>query len=339
MRLICPNCDAQYEIDASLIPDTGRDVQCSNCGTTWFQPPEGGLPETLVAEEPVAPVAEPEPAPQEPEAPAPAAQGAEPAVEEEYEAEPDLSGVTDEAAAFFGAAAPATAEPAPEAEFETPPPAEPAPEAELEVPPPPADPEPVVVDAPEPTPEFEPEADPDLPRRELDPEVRTILREEAEREVAARRLERGEVIETQPDLGLDGPSEGASAAAARLRGDPLETSEPPDESLRKSLLPDVDEINSTLTATSDRPDRLTTTQEIEETIKRRSGFRLGFAVLLGLATLLIVLYLNAPAIGRAVPGLETAMAGYVDWANGMRLAIDGLLERTLGGLIPDNDAS
>ncbi|MEN9850001.1 MAG: zinc-ribbon domain, partial [Pseudomonadota bacterium] len=27
MRLICPNCDAEYEVDASAIPDTGRDVQ------------------------------------------------------------------------------------------------------------------------------------------------------------------------------------------------------------------------------------------------------------------------------------------------------------------------
>lgn len=37
MRLICPNCDAEYEVEAELIPDTGRDVQCSNCGHGWFQ--------------------------------------------------------------------------------------------------------------------------------------------------------------------------------------------------------------------------------------------------------------------------------------------------------------
>ena len=37
MRLVCPNCDAEYEVDASAIPDTGRDVQCSNCGHAWFQ--------------------------------------------------------------------------------------------------------------------------------------------------------------------------------------------------------------------------------------------------------------------------------------------------------------
>ncbi len=37
MRLVCPNCDAEYEVDPSVIPDGGRDVQCSNCGNAWFQ--------------------------------------------------------------------------------------------------------------------------------------------------------------------------------------------------------------------------------------------------------------------------------------------------------------
>ena len=37
MRLVCPNCDAEYEVDTSAIPLAGRDVQCSNCGHAWFQ--------------------------------------------------------------------------------------------------------------------------------------------------------------------------------------------------------------------------------------------------------------------------------------------------------------
>jgi len=39
MRLTCPNCNAQYEVDERVIPDGGRDVQCSSCGNTWFQYP------------------------------------------------------------------------------------------------------------------------------------------------------------------------------------------------------------------------------------------------------------------------------------------------------------
>jgi len=38
MRLVCPNCGAQYEVPAEVISSEGRDVQCSNCGITWFQP-------------------------------------------------------------------------------------------------------------------------------------------------------------------------------------------------------------------------------------------------------------------------------------------------------------
>lgn len=43
MRLICPNCDAQYEVPDNVIPPEGRDVQCSDCGNTWFQD-AGGAP-------------------------------------------------------------------------------------------------------------------------------------------------------------------------------------------------------------------------------------------------------------------------------------------------------
>ncbi|PUB15438.1 zinc-ribbon domain-containing protein [Yoonia sediminilitoris] len=37
MRLICPKCDAQYDIADDVIPEGGRDVQCSSCSHTWFQ--------------------------------------------------------------------------------------------------------------------------------------------------------------------------------------------------------------------------------------------------------------------------------------------------------------
>ena len=46
MRLICPNCDAQYEVDDAAIPPAGRDVQCSSCGHAWFQMHADSWPET-----------------------------------------------------------------------------------------------------------------------------------------------------------------------------------------------------------------------------------------------------------------------------------------------------
>ena len=36
MRLLCPKCDAEYELADGIIPNTGRDVQWSSCDTVWF---------------------------------------------------------------------------------------------------------------------------------------------------------------------------------------------------------------------------------------------------------------------------------------------------------------
>ncbi|MFN3644519.1 MAG: zinc-ribbon domain-containing protein, partial [Gemmobacter sp.] len=58
MRIICPNCDAQYEVEDRMIPETGRDVQCSNCGHGWYQYPPGFEPEDE-AEEDLPPPAVP----------------------------------------------------------------------------------------------------------------------------------------------------------------------------------------------------------------------------------------------------------------------------------------
>lgn len=41
MRIICPDCGAQYEVPDEVIPDEGRDVQCSNCDAIWmFEHPD-----------------------------------------------------------------------------------------------------------------------------------------------------------------------------------------------------------------------------------------------------------------------------------------------------------
>lgn len=40
MRITCPNCQSQYDVDPAMIPAEGRDVQCSSCAHTWLQKPE-----------------------------------------------------------------------------------------------------------------------------------------------------------------------------------------------------------------------------------------------------------------------------------------------------------
>ena len=37
MRLVCPNCKANYEIPRHAVPISGREVKCDSCGHSWFQ--------------------------------------------------------------------------------------------------------------------------------------------------------------------------------------------------------------------------------------------------------------------------------------------------------------
>ena len=36
MIITCPNCNKQFKIENSLIPDDGRDLQCGSCDYVWF---------------------------------------------------------------------------------------------------------------------------------------------------------------------------------------------------------------------------------------------------------------------------------------------------------------
>ena len=36
MIIGCPNCNKQFKINLSLIPDDGRDVKCGSCDHVWF---------------------------------------------------------------------------------------------------------------------------------------------------------------------------------------------------------------------------------------------------------------------------------------------------------------
>jgi len=64
MRLICPKCDAQYNVADDAIPKGGRDVQCSTCGHTWFQTEMSRVlsrPVSRVLERPIPTAVKPEP--------------------------------------------------------------------------------------------------------------------------------------------------------------------------------------------------------------------------------------------------------------------------------------
>lgn len=343
MRLVCPNCSAQYEIDGSMIPDEGRDVQCSNCGHTWFELPGPSGVETVLDADPD--LSDDDPDQDEFDNP-PSYDMDDDGFEEEYEApsttrretrpenlsraefeddddrseddglwsdDPDESEEDDaddepEQDATSAAIRAVTAA---------------ASDAEEDAD---DDGEPVAIAA-------------TGPRRPADAAALDILREEAERELSQRRAPPSEPLETQTDLGLQDirnrrtPSRALRARMAHLGEDMPEqepeldrkVSEPAPsrdqddvyEEPRRDLLPDIDEINSTLKSAQ------AGTRNAEAV--QRSGFRAGFLLMLFLTIAAIFAYAQAPAIARALPNSESVMIAYVDWANGVRDWVDGLI--------------
>ena len=47
MIISCPNCNKQFKINPSLIPDDGRDVKCGSCDHVWFYKLDDNKTETL----------------------------------------------------------------------------------------------------------------------------------------------------------------------------------------------------------------------------------------------------------------------------------------------------
>ena len=47
MIISCPNCNKQFQINPSLIPDKGRDLKCGSCDHVWFYKIEDNETEPL----------------------------------------------------------------------------------------------------------------------------------------------------------------------------------------------------------------------------------------------------------------------------------------------------
>lgn len=261
MRLICPNCGAQYEVPTEVIPTEGRDVQCSACSNTWFQAHpdhDAALADEVdrPSVEPVAPPPEPEPQPQMPI----------------------------------------------------------------------------------------------LEKRELDPNVSDVLRQEAEFEAQARAAEQGGGLESQPELGLESQPEDegerrareARERMARMRGEPV----PAEVAVaavtatagsRRDLLPDIEEINSTLRSSGERrrPAEATDADLPGTTPKVRGkgyGFRRGFFSMIVLAALSIGAYVFGPKISEIIPAAEPLIAQYSNGVESLRDVLGTSVDKGLAWL-------
>ncbi|GAA6209537.1 zinc-ribbon domain-containing protein [Cognatishimia sp. WU-CL00825] len=168
-------------------------------------------------------------------------------------------------------------------------------------------------------------------RRSLDPAIADVLREEAALEAEIRAEENG--IESQPDLGLIAPvDEGARRARqsrermAQLKGMSVEEAETPVKPVppnsRRDLLPDIEEINSTLRSTEDRspsesPDGRRTANQ-----RRAGGNRIGFALAILLVAAAAYVYTKPDTVTGAIPQTEPFVTGYVNAVDNGRLALD-----------------
>ena len=145
----------------------------------------------------------------------------------------------------------------------------------------------------------------------VDESVLAILREEAEREAHARKADTAKPLETQTDLGLDAAIPPLRKGQVEVQTDPVSGDETPDDrhAIRRTRLPDVEEINSTL-----RPSELAETEAdaaaMTPVAEGRSSFRSGFLLVMTLAILASAIYGSADAISAAVPALEGPLEGF-----------------------------
>ena len=164
----------------------------------------------------------------------------------------------------------------------------------------------------------------------VDESVLTILREEALRETQARQSDAAQSdarsLEMQADLGLDAVPDAAltpaQKRAAMLRGDDLS----PKPSARRDLLPDVEEINSTLRPSEQADDTDAPGGGMPDAARARNSFRSGFMMMMLIALIGLVAYLAAPRLAAQFPGLTEPLNAYVSFVDVIRLRLDGLMQ-------------
>lgn len=290
MRLTCPNCSAEYEVDPSVIPAAGRDVQCSNCSHTWFQPPANGQA-TAAPRRVVRAITEDN-------------------AEEELARR--RSRVAAQRAQRPAAPAP-VAEPAPVRR----------PTAEV-VPMPERD---EIDDAPRPLPKRPVDEEVlRILRAEADREARARRGEPLEALEAQQEMALGGSAPSQSSRVPTDPRDLSDEDLVPSGGFGRRRKEKrPTPGSARAQLPDVDQITNSLRASSERPGSAAAYMEVEETlrrVRRGQGFRLGFSLMLLIAAAGIFAYVfSAEIIGR-FPEAEPYVLRYVTEVNVARTWLD-----------------
>lgn len=343
MRITCPNCGAQYEIDEALIPAAGREVQCSACATAWFQEGQSrksgqGTQARTVRRPSATPAAADEDsrdgAKQGTRAGSVAAKarvGGPSAVVRSDEDDGDEGA---------GRGGPRNGDaPVGRSDLRT----EPASGASADR----LGRAPAAMDADQEDDEGAPVPVPARPRPATDERTLEILREEREREDRVRAEARMRELEERkarmaaasgdPRAAAAAERERMAAAAATARARRLEAFEVQDgptarpaqptpatdrgRLARRELLPDIEEINSSLRPDTDRPVAGGARQPIQPT-RRKTGFGTSFVATVLILLVPIAIYVLAEPIARAIPDSAAMLDAYVAQVDSLRIALD-----------------
>ncbi|MEM8977983.1 MAG: zinc-ribbon domain-containing protein [Pseudomonadota bacterium] len=290
MRLVCPNCGAQYDVPAEVIPAEGRDVQCSNCGDTWFQESEATL--QALAEDSPHSTAEPTfSVPAEPPAPKTNEKDVPSHAETQSAFDEDVDGDVDG-----------------EVDFSRYDPNVPADDNFSQA-----------VNSAK------------IQKTTLTRDVEQVLREEAAFETKARQTPS---LETQSELGDLSSDETDEDLRDKIKS--LESLEDRDiavaggRSARRNLLPDVEEINSSLRTTQAKKIEDLTPEGFEYIseeyeIEHRRGFRWGFVGTLSGIAAAIALYIFADPLKERAPDFAGPIDTYVATIDRGRAYMDDAL--------------
>ena len=107
--------------------------------------------------------------------------------------------------------------------------------------------------------------------------------------------------------------------------------EPARAQTRLEMLPDIEEINSTLRPSTERGAGRDDTPEMHS-VDGKSAFRSGFVLMMILAVMLVMLYVMAPRIAEQIPGASASLKAYVAMIDAARLFLDGLMQKTITAL-------
>lgn len=299
MRLICPNCDAQYEVSDEAIPPGGRDVQCSNCQLSWFQTEKPVVPgrDTSKLITPRHPEPTEEAVTSEDEVP----QADTPPRQDKAAPEPEV-----------------TAE-APESEPEEAEPAAATPE-------------------PEPAPQPQRRPLDDAVANILREEASLSAAPAAAPASAIAKPPQTEAARSPTPVTIDATrqriaqmtaEEGGTRTAAQAK--PAATSNASADEAHLRTVPSINEINATLRARARANDTSGMTEVEKEEAVQRKGFRRGFFMVLTIFAILLLPYAFAELITENLPQTTDIMSSYVMMVDQLRVSLNQMVSRLTSG--------